>query len=52
MQCVKLVKLLKPKYVTVEEVPQFLIKNLMQTDSKGKRAMHTVRMAHQTENCE
>ena len=41
-QCVKLVKLLRPKFVTVEEVPHFLVKRFSSQASDGKKSVATV----------
>lgn len=43
-QCVKLVKLLRPKFVTVEEVPHFLVKRFSFQASDGKKSVATVRL--------
>lgn len=36
LQCVELIKLLMPKFVTVEEVPDFLSKTMLKDYLKGK----------------
>lgn len=38
VQCVELIRLLMPKYVTVEEVPDFLLKTLIADRDLGKES--------------